>query len=107
MNTRSMPAMFAAISVSLRSLRASSLPEGSPTLVVPPPISTIGRWPGLLQLAQHHDADEIADMQRRRGAVEADIAGQPLAAREPVQPRLVGRLMDIAAGLQARAGSPI
>jgi hypothetical protein len=42
-NTRSMPAMFAAISTSLKSLRASSLPEGSPTFVVPPPIKTIGR----------------------------------------------------------------
>ena len=31
---------------------------------------------GLLQLAQHHDADQVADMERRRGAVEADIAGQ-------------------------------
>ena len=55
---------------------------------------------GLLQLAQHHDADEIADMQRRRRAVEADIAGEPLAPREPVQSRLVRRLMDVAAGLK-------
>ena len=52
----------------------------------------------LLQLAQHHDADEVADMQGRCGAVEADIAGQSLAARELVQPRLVSRLMDIAPG---------
>ena len=55
---------------------------------------------GLLQLAQHHDADEIADMQRRRRAVEADIAGEPFAPREPVQSRLVRRLMDIAAGVK-------
>ena len=30
---------------SVRSLRLSSLPDGSPTRVVPPPISAIGRWP--------------------------------------------------------------
>ena len=29
----------------------------------------------LLQFAQHHDAEQIADMQARRRAVEADIAG--------------------------------
>src|SRR3712207_8685193 len=29
----------------VRSLRASSLPDGSPILVVPPPMTTIGLWP--------------------------------------------------------------
>ncbi len=33
------------MSSSVRSRRLSSLPEGSPTLVVPPPISAIGRPP--------------------------------------------------------------
>ncbi len=42
---RLMPAMLAAISALVSSLRDSSLPEGSPTLVVPPPITTIGLWP--------------------------------------------------------------
>ena len=37
---------------------------GSPTLVVPPPISMIGLPPRLLQPAQHHDLDQAADMQR-------------------------------------------
>ena len=50
--------------------------------------------PGLLKLPQHHDADQMADMEGRGGAVEADIAGQPLTACQPVQPRLVGRLVD-------------
>ena len=31
--------------------------------------------PRLLQFAQHHDAEQIADMEARRRAVEADIAG--------------------------------
>ena len=44
-NTSLMLAMLAAISSSPRNFLASSLPDGSPTLVVPPPISTIGLWP--------------------------------------------------------------
>ena len=41
--------------------------------------------PGLLQFAQHHDAEQIADMQARRRAVEADIAGDGFGAGEPVE----------------------
>ncbi len=83
--------MLAAISSSVRSWRNSSLPEGSPTLVVPPPISTIGRLPLLLQQAQHHDRDQVADMQAVGGAVEADI-GRPRgpAASARVEPARVG-----------------
>ena len=33
------------MSSSVRSFLASSLPDGSPTRVVPPPIRAIGRWP--------------------------------------------------------------
>ncbi len=39
--------MLAAIRSGLSSGRSSERKEGSPTLVVPPPISTIGRWPHL------------------------------------------------------------
>ena len=35
--------------------------------------------PGLLQPPQHHDLDQAADMERRRGRVEADIARDDLA----------------------------
>ena len=42
---RRMLALLAAIFASSSSCRPSSLPLGSPTLVVPPPIRTIGRWP--------------------------------------------------------------
>jgi hypothetical protein len=38
-------AMLAPIVSSFSSLRLSSLPEGSPILVVPPPITTIGLCP--------------------------------------------------------------
>ena len=41
--------------------------------------------PGLLQPPQHHDLDEAADMERRRGRVEADIAGHDLLRGERVQ----------------------
>jgi hypothetical protein len=40
-----MPFRFSLIAASVRRRRLSSLPEGSPTRVVPPPISAIGRCP--------------------------------------------------------------
>ena len=40
-----MLAMLASICSGVSSWRVSSRPEGSPTLVVPPPISAIGLWP--------------------------------------------------------------
>ena len=40
-----MLALLASISSTVRSGRDSSLPEGSPTMVVPPPISVIGLLP--------------------------------------------------------------
>ena len=40
-----MPAMLAAMVSSVSIWRDSSLPEGSPMRVVPPPSSTIGLWP--------------------------------------------------------------
>ena len=36
--------------------------------------------PGLLQPAQQHDLDQAADVERRRGRIEADIAGHDLRA---------------------------
>ena len=74
-NTDSMPAILAAISASVEQLAR---------LVLAGRIADLGGAaadqhdrlvPGLLQLAQHHDPEQIADMQARRGAVEADIAG--------------------------------
>ena len=52
---------------------------------------------GLLQLPQHHDADEMPHMQARRRAVEADIAGDDLVAGKRIEPGLVGALVDVAA----------
>ena len=43
--TRRMPAMLRSICSSVISCRSSERNDGSPTFDVPPPISTIGRWP--------------------------------------------------------------
>ena len=55
---------------------------------------------GLLQVAQHHDADQIADMQAVGGAVVADIGGDDAVGRQRVERRQIGALMDEAARLQ-------
>jgi hypothetical protein len=60
-------AMLAAISWSLSSRRVSSLPEGSPTLVVPPPISTIGLWP--VRCSQRSSMIETSEPTCRLSAV--------------------------------------
>ena len=99
-NTDSMPPILAAISASVRSLRASSLPEGSPTLVVPPPISTIGRWPACCNLRSIMMLTQVADMEARRRAVEADIAGDGFGAGELVERCFVGHLVNVAPGLK-------
>ena len=86
-NTRLIDAMFAAIRASSSSCRPSSLPLGSPTLVVPPPISTIGRCPVCCRMPQHHDRDEVADVQARRRAVIADGIGGHHALWRPHRAR--------------------
>ena len=55
---------------------------------------------GLLEAAQHHDGDEVADVQRRRGGVEADVAGDDPCGGGRVELGRVGDLMDIAAQLK-------
>ena len=56
-----------------------------------------GLVPGLLKLAQHHDGDQVADMERRTGRIEADIARHNLLARQRVEPFGIGQLVDVAA----------
>jgi len=53
--------------------------------------------PRLLEPTQHHDLHQGADMERRRGRVEADIAGHDLLRSERVERGGIGHLMDIAA----------
>jgi len=49
---------------------------------------------GLLQPVQQHDRQQGTDMQRRRGAVEADIAGNRRRTRQRVERLGLGDLMD-------------
>ena len=53
----------------------------------------------LLQPVQQHHGEEVADMQRRRGAVIADIGGGFALDGERVQPLEIGALVDEAAFL--------
>ena len=48
----------------------------------------------LLQPVQHHDADQVADMQRRGGAIEADIGDERSRAGLFVEAGEIGALMD-------------
>ena len=52
---------------------------------------------GLLQPMQHHDLQQRADVQRRRGAIEADIGDQLAAQRLFVEAGEVRALVNVAA----------
>ena len=52
---------------------------------------------GLLQPVQHHDLDQRADMQGRRGAVEADIGHDLARERLLVEAGEIRALVEIAA----------
>ena len=51
---------------------------------------------GLLEPPEQHDLHQAADVQRRRGGVEADVTGNDLPARQSVKRGGVGELMDVA-----------
>ena len=92
-----MPAMLAAISASVSSGRWLVLSDGSPTLVVPPPISTIGLWPVCCMRRSAMIWTRLPTCSDDGGGVEADVAGDgPLAGRG-VKALEVGRLVDVAA----------
>src|SRR3546814_6339096 len=56
-----------------------------------------GLVPCALQLPQHHDGYQMADVQRRRSRIEADISRYNLLRRYRVQPFGIGDLMNVAA----------
>ena len=53
--------------------------------------------PGLLHAPQHHDRHQVADVQRVRRRVVADVGHQRLLGGQRVERRQVGRLVDVAA----------
>src|ERR1700733_3554600 len=84
-NTCLMPSLLRSISSIERIFRVSSLPEGSPTWVVPPPISAIGRLPVFCSKKGPQDRHKGAEGSERRVAVETDIGGQFALGRQRVQ----------------------
>ena len=101
-NTRRMPAMLASIVGVAQQLAAFVLARR---------IADLGRSaahqhdravPGLLQPAKHHDLDQAADVEARRGRVEADVGGDDFFAGERIERRGVGRLVDVAALVEER-----
>ena len=52
---------------------------------------------GALQPVEQHDLHQAADVQARRGAVEADVGGDDPLAQRSVERGLVGDLVDEAA----------
>jgi hypothetical protein len=56
--------------------------------------------PGLLEPAQHHDGEKMADMQRWTGAIVSDIGGDRARLYKIIKALRVGALVDVAAFLE-------
>ena len=82
-----MPATFASTCSRRQQLPLAVLPLGSPIRPVPPPTSAIGEWPQRCRRASAMIGSSDADVQARRGRIEADVAGDRLA-REHLAQRL-------------------
>ena len=100
--------MLASICSSREQLAALVLARGIADLGRPAAHQHDRLVPGLLQPAQHHDLHQAADVQARRGRVEADVGGDDLLLRQRIERRGVGRLVDVAALVeQAEEGGSV
>ena len=81
----------------VRMRRVSSLPDGSPTRVVPPPISVIGLPPVFCSQRSIMIESRCPTCSDGAGAVVADIGGEAAFGGERIQRFRVGALMDEAA----------
>ena len=72
-------------------------PMGSPILVVPPPISTIGLCPACCSRRSIMICTRLPTWSDGAVGVEADIAGHHLLARQRIEPGGIGELVDVAA----------
>ena len=69
-------------------------PDGSPIIPVPPPTSATGRPPKRCSRSSPKIGTRLADVQRWRRRVEADVAGDRRAGREPRGEARRGRVED-------------
>ncbi len=76
------------------------LAAGIPDLAGAAAKQDYGAVAGLFEAAQQHDADQIADVERGRGEIKADIGGERTGGGERVEALDVGALVDVAARLQ-------
>ena len=86
-NTVRIEAMLASIASVGEQLAALVLARGIADLGRPAAHQHDRLVPGLLQAAQQHDLHQVADVERGRGRVEADIAGHDLPLRQGVEAR--------------------
>ena len=93
-NALRMPALLASISATVMSLRLSSLPDGSPTMVVPPPISATGFPPVSCSQCSIMMPTRLPTCSDGRGAIEADIGDERSRAGLFVEAGEIGALMD-------------
>ena len=79
------------------------IPQQLPRLILARRITNLGRpaahqhdrlVPRLLQMPQHHDRNQIADVQAERRAIKADIGRDRALARRAIQRRRIGDLMN-------------
>ena len=66
-----------------RSLRSLDLPEGSPIMPVPPPMSDDRAATGALQMRQQEHLQQVPHVQRGSARIEADV-GAHRAGRKPL-----------------------
>ncbi len=90
-----MAATLWSISSTVSTGRSVRLPLGSPTMPVPPPTTTMGVPPVRCSQASAMTGEQVADVERVGGRVEADVAGDgPLG--EPLR-QARGQIVDEAA----------
>ncbi len=89
----------ARVSASSR-LRSSDAPLGSPIIPVAPPASDDRPVPGDLEAPQHHQAEEVADVEAVGGRVEADVDGDRTVGEARGQRVAIGGVVDEAASVE-------
>ena len=81
------PPSAATVSSLLRVRSPESL--GSPIMPVDPPTSSSGRWPARCRMPGDDELHQVAEVEARRGRVEADIegdrSGRKMAGAEPLR----------------------